>query len=86
MEEITIRTSYSCGPPDIAEAMTLLSAGNIIVDDLITHRLPLTEVAKGFHLVAGGQEAIKVIIKPHEKNQVQPESSDNSGRTGSNVI
>lgn len=66
MKEITILTSYYCGPPDIAEAMDLLSEGKIIVDDLITHRLSLNEIAKGFQLVAQGREAIKVIIKPRE--------------------
>ncbi len=68
MKEITIRTSYYCGPPDITEAMNLLESGNIVVDDLITHRLGLADIAYGFRLVSDGRESIKVIIKPHDKD------------------
>jgi threonine dehydrogenase-like Zn-dependent dehydrogenase len=31
---------------------------------MITHRLPLAEIGKGFKLVAAGKECIKVIIEP----------------------
>jgi L-iditol 2-dehydrogenase len=66
MKEITILTSYYCGPPDIMEAMKLIEWRNIVVDDLITHRLPLTDIVKGFQLVTDGRKSIKVIIKPNE--------------------
>ena len=66
MKEITIFTSYYCGPPDIIEAIELIKSGNIVVDDLITHLLPLADIAYGFKLVSDGQESIKVIIKPHQ--------------------
>lgn len=68
MKEITILTSYYCGPSDIVEAIKLINSGNIAVDDLITHRLALDDIVKGFQLVADGQESIKVIIKPHDKS------------------
>jgi L-iditol 2-dehydrogenase len=67
MKEITIRTSYYCGPPDFVEAMRMIEEGLITVDDLITHRLSLNDIAQGFKLVADGRESIKVIIKPNEK-------------------
>ncbi len=67
MKEITIITSYYCGPPDIMEAMKLIEWRAITVDDLITHRLALTDIAKGFQLVTDGRESIKVIIKPNAK-------------------
>jgi L-iditol 2-dehydrogenase len=63
--EIRIITSYYCGPPDIVEAINLIETGNIVVDDMITHRLPLKDIAKGFQLVMEGRESIKVIIKPN---------------------
>jgi len=63
--EIRIITSYYCGPPDIAEAIKLIEAGSIVVDDMITHRLPLKDIAEGFQLVMDGRESIKVIIKPN---------------------
>jgi len=64
--EITIRTSYYCGPSDIAEALRLIESGAVIVDDLITHHFPLGDIARGFQLVADGRESIKVIIHPHQ--------------------
>jgi L-iditol 2-dehydrogenase len=64
--EIRVITSYYCGPPDIDESMRLLAAGDIDVKSLITHRLPLDQIAAGFKLVLEGKEAIKVIIKPHD--------------------
>jgi L-iditol 2-dehydrogenase len=66
-KEIMILTSYYCGPPDIEEAMKLMASGQIEVDDLITHRLPLTEIVKGFLLVTDGRQSVKVIIKPNEE-------------------
>jgi L-iditol 2-dehydrogenase len=66
MKEITIITSYYCGPHDIMEAMKLIEWRAITVDDLITHRLALTDIVKGFKLVVDGRESIKVIIKPNE--------------------
>lgn len=66
MKEMTILTSYYCGPPDIIESMKLIEWHSVTVDDLITHRLPLTDIVKGFQLVTDGRESIKVIIKPHE--------------------
>lgn len=67
MKEITILTSYYCGPPDIAEAIKLIESGSIKVDELITHRFSLTDIGKGFQVVVAGIDSIKVIIKPNEK-------------------
>ena len=64
-QEIRILTSYYCGPDDITAAIEMLDSGAMIIEDLITHRLPLEETAKGFNLVLEGQESIKVIIKPN---------------------
>jgi len=66
-KEIRILTSYYCGPQDIEEALDLITNRVIEVDDLITHRLPLKDTAKGFKLVLEGAESLKIIIKPHEK-------------------
>ena len=65
-KEIRIITSYYCGPPDIEEAINLIAMGNIVVDDLITHRLPLSKTAKGFQMLLDGGEAVKIIINPQE--------------------
>jgi L-iditol 2-dehydrogenase len=65
-KEIRILTSYYCGPPDIKEAIHLITTGAIRTDDLITHNLLLSEIEKGFQLVADGKESLKVIINPNE--------------------
>ena len=63
--ETRIITSYYCGPPDIEAAISLIETQAINVDDMITRRLPLEDVAKGFRMVMEGSESLKVIIKPH---------------------
>ena len=62
--EIRIITTYYCAPGDMAEALALIRSGAILVNDLITHRLPLERIEEGFALVLDGSESLKVIIKP----------------------
>jgi L-iditol 2-dehydrogenase len=64
--ETKIITSYYCGPPDIEAAIKLIETDTITVDDMITARLPLRDVARGFQMVMEGKDSIKVIIKPHQ--------------------
>jgi L-iditol 2-dehydrogenase len=68
-KEIKILTSYYSGPPDIDDALELIESEKIEVDDMITHKLPLRDIAKGFQLVIDGKESIKVIIKPNEMEE-----------------
>ena len=49
--ETKIMTSYYCGPRDIEAAINLIETDSITVDDMITARLPLQDVAKGFQMV-----------------------------------
>jgi L-iditol 2-dehydrogenase len=63
--ETRIITSYYCGSPDIVAAINLIESENIKVDEMITRRLALQDIAKGFQMVMAGKESIKVIIKPH---------------------
>ena len=65
-KEIRILTSYYCGPPDWEESLHLIASGKIVVDDMITHTLPLSETAEGFRLVLEGEESLKVVIRPNE--------------------
>lgn len=62
--ETRIVTSYYCGPPDIDAAINLIETQTIEVDDLITGRLPLQNIAEGFRMVTEGHESLKIIIKP----------------------
>ncbi|MDD4857035.1 MAG: alcohol dehydrogenase catalytic domain-containing protein [Candidatus Krumholzibacteria bacterium] len=65
-DQITIVATYAGPPVDTEQAIELLRAHRIEVNDMITHRLPLAETARGFRLVAEGKKSIKVIIKPQE--------------------
>ncbi len=63
--EISITTSYAACNGDIEEAIRLISKDMVVVEEMITHRLPLEETGRGFELTAGGTGSLKVIIKPH---------------------
>lgn len=63
-KEIKVVTSYYCGPDDMTEALNAISGKKIIVDDLITHHLPLKDTQKGFNLVLEGKNSLKVIVHP----------------------
>ncbi len=63
-EEVTMTSSYGGAPQDIRAAIELLRTGKVRVDDLITHRLPLSQAGEGFRLVASAQDSIKVILRP----------------------
>jgi L-iditol 2-dehydrogenase len=60
--EITLRTSYAAAPEDFHPAIELIRR-RIPVAKMITHRLPLEEIARGFSLVAAAEESLKVIIE-----------------------
>lgn len=62
-----ILVSYGAAPIDNFEAMELIRAGNVKVDDMITHKLGLEEIAKGFRLASEGENnCLKVIIEPNK--------------------
>ncbi len=61
--EITLVPSYSAGPVDMREALQLL-AGGLAVEPLITHRLSLGDVQRGYALLRTGVDALKVIVRP----------------------
>lgn len=63
---ITVLPSYANSPYDAQVAIELLAAGRLPVNKMITHRLPLAETQKGFQLVAGAGDSLKVIIEPQK--------------------
>lgn len=64
-DQITLISTYAAAPLDIVTAIELIHTRRVPVREMITHRLSLAEVAKGFQLVAKAKESIKVIIEPH---------------------
>ena len=65
--EITMRTSYGAAPNDIGDALSLLATGKFNVEEMITHRLPLTEAQEGFRLMAEAGNSLKVILEPNQE-------------------
>jgi L-iditol 2-dehydrogenase len=63
-KELILAGANGSSPRQNAEALELIASGKVPVADLITHRLPLSEVEDAIHAVTSG-EAIKVVIKPH---------------------
>lgn len=61
--ELTLVGANGSSPAHNAAALDHIATGRVPVDDLITHRLPLTDVLEGIEIVARG-EAIKVTIEP----------------------
>jgi L-iditol 2-dehydrogenase len=59
-------STYAGSPKDIEMAIDLIKSKKVEVTDMITHKLPLSEAAKGFKLVAEARKSIKVIIEPQK--------------------
>lgn len=60
--EITLVSSYSCGPYDTREALDLIEQRVIRVDDLVTHRFSLEQTALGFAKMAEVRDTLKAVI------------------------
>jgi L-iditol 2-dehydrogenase len=63
-KQITMVSTYAGSPEDITTAIELITTKKVIVVDMISHTLPLSEAAKGFQLVAKAKDSMKVILKP----------------------
>jgi L-iditol 2-dehydrogenase len=59
--ELTVSSTYSSSPADLAAAFDLLAAGAIRVDELISHRLPLERLDEGVDLMRR-HLALKVFV------------------------
>jgi|TARA_B110000503_G_scaffold1738_2_gene2351 L-iditol 2-dehydrogenase len=62
-KELILAGANGSSPEQNAEALALIASGAVPVADLITHRLPLSQVEDAINAVTSG-EAIKVVIKP----------------------
>jgi L-iditol 2-dehydrogenase len=61
--ELTITSTYSSSPADLAEAFRLVTRREIVVAPLITDRVPLEGVATGVERMRR-REALKVFVTP----------------------
>lgn len=60
--EITLVSSYGAASVDLEESLELIKNGKIDVRDMITHRLKLEDIQKGFKLAEEAKESLKVVI------------------------
>jgi L-iditol 2-dehydrogenase len=64
--EISITSSYSCGPRETREALELIASGELEVDDLVSHRIALEGIDDGMARTAAAQgDWLKAIVYPH---------------------
>ena len=66
--ELTLTSAYAGSPADCTNALELIRAGSVRVSEMISHKLPLAEIGKGFQLVSQPwkQYSIKVVIEPQK--------------------
>jgi L-iditol 2-dehydrogenase len=63
-KQIKMVSTYAGSPEDIKSAIDLIKSKKVNVVDMISHKLPLSEAAKGFQLVAKAKDSMKVILEP----------------------
>ncbi len=60
--DISLITSYSCGPDDTREAFNLIKERVITAEKLVTHRFHIEDTAAAFRLTAAAGESLKSLI------------------------
>ena len=61
---VKITSSYAAAPADLQMALNLIQYKRVNVSDMITHKLPLSEIGKGFKMVGESADSLKIIINP----------------------
>ncbi len=62
--ELSIVSSYGAAPVDLEESLELIKDGKINVRDLITHRVKLEDIQKGFKIAGEAKDSLKVVVVP----------------------
>ena len=63
-DEITVTFSYGASSDDLQEAIKLIDSGMINVRKMITHRISLSDIVRGFKLAAEAKNSLKVVVVP----------------------
>lgn len=63
---VTLTTTYAAVRKDLEEAIELIKKKKVSVKDMVTHRVSLAEIQKGFELVSKAEDSMKVIIEPQK--------------------
>ena len=62
--EITVTSSYGAASIDLEESLDLIKNRKVDVKAMITHRLPLEDIERGFKIVQEAKESLKVVLEP----------------------
>ncbi|VVB88816.1 L-threonine 3-dehydrogenase [uncultured archaeon] len=62
--ELGIVSSYGAAPIDLEESLELIKNRKINVRDMITHRLKLEDIQKGFKIAGEAKDSLKVVLIP----------------------
>jgi len=61
-KDISLMTSYSCGPEDTKEALGYIERGIVRADQLVTHRFTIDETELAYRLTADARDSLKCVI------------------------
>jgi L-iditol 2-dehydrogenase len=62
--EWTITSSYGAAPIDLKESLEVIKNKKVNVKEMITDKLPLEEIQKGFKIASEAKESLKVVLNP----------------------
>jgi L-iditol 2-dehydrogenase len=62
--ELSVVSSYGAAPVDLEESLELIKNGTINVKDMITDRVRLEDIQKGFKIARGAGNSLKVVVVP----------------------
>lgn len=60
--DISLVTSYSCGPADTRKALSLIREGWVSAERLVTHTFPIEKTAEAFTLTSQAGDSLKSIV------------------------
>jgi 2-desacetyl-2-hydroxyethyl bacteriochlorophyllide A dehydrogenase len=65
VKELDLQGSYGYTSDDFQQALKMIGQGKVNVKPLITHRLPLDDIQRGFEILSqGAEDVIKVVLTP----------------------
>jgi L-iditol 2-dehydrogenase len=62
-KDISLITSYSCGPSDTADALEIIEEGTVRAERFVTQRFPIEKTAEAFRLAAEAKDSLKIVIE-----------------------
>ncbi|MCI4368894.1 MAG: alcohol dehydrogenase catalytic domain-containing protein [Thermoplasmata archaeon] len=59
---VRVMPTYATTERDLADVLSLLGSRRLLVDDLVSHRIPLERLGEAFEVAGRPQEALKVVV------------------------